>query len=811
MRLTLKGAQNYWYHAGLVSILEKKTGWDRMKAKNFAAQNQIINFNGITRESAATLLNELEAAGFEIQLEEMKQDITASIALPYGTDLAAIKKDLGELTERLTRLETSKTATQPWQSVKDSPVYQNLVKEEVKKVEPKSPIFIGKNEKEKAWTPKSETSPKEDLRENSTESTIGTYWLSRIGIFTLVLGIVLFISYSFQFIGPWGKISTGLAVGASLIGLGDYFTKKEKYQRWAMAIMGGGWAVVYFTVYAAYQIPVTKVINNPLVGFGWLLAVIIGSISHSLRFKSQVLVFFSYFLGFVAITMVEVSFYTLLASFLLGVSIVIVTKKMGWSWLALLGLAAVYLTHYFWLAPLLAATSYSGAESWIDALALPWVGEEWRIYPLMATEKSLIHQAFLVLYWLLFTTIGFFKNEKQEKQNLTFWLLLLNSFIFTSSYIHHLHVYYPSFKYMFPFVMGFVFLILCLVEQKLKRPLLSDLCLAFSVSLFALTIPMYFDGPWVTYGWTFSSVILTWLGLRHHRTVLYRIAWVLAGMVLWRLVNFDYAERDILFHIIMPVRSSFLLFTVAALGFLSNFGIYRISNLQNEREKRISENCFLIATSLALAWAFLMGGLRAASSVFWVLEGIILMILGVRMQRTSVRVFSILFMAFAAIRLATVDCGLEIAKIVSDPKTAIRLIAAGLSIVSILGLSDWLRRKVKTIDFKDWIFSCSLTIGGALLVLRYLYDSGISSWVSIIWGICAFAFIVSGFAVRDCLYRWCGLGIFAMVLLRLFFHDFSALETIYRIVSFIALGAVLIGASFIYNYYSKLLLEDSGK
>jgi uncharacterized membrane protein len=47
-----------------------------------------------------------------------------------------------------------------------------------------------------------------------------------------------------------------------------------------------------------------------------------------------------------------------------------------------------------------------------------------------------------------------------------------------------------------------------------------------------------------------------------------------------------------------------------------------------------------------------------------------------------------------------------------------------------------------------------------------------------------------------------------MVLLRLFFHDFSRLETIYRIVSFIGLGVVFIAASFLYSYYSKVLLAE---
>lgn len=793
MKLTIRGAQRYWFHKGLISIIAARTGWDSEKVKNFLSKNEWMHFNNLEKTAAKDILDRLEQAGFEIRLQALKSDIIAAIGMPYENELANLKEGIEALSSRLSKLEELKGTTDQYQSIKQSVIYQSL-ETSARKVVAKS--ITGEPAKERT------------VSENTAESNIGKYWLSRIGIFTLVLGIVLFISYSFQFIGAWGKILIGAALGASLIGSGNYLALREKYRRWAMATIGGGWAILYFTVYAAYQIPVTKVISNPLIGFMLLLAVIAGSISQSLKFKSTVLVFFSYFLGFVALAMVEVSFYTLVASFLLGLSIVIVTKKMGWTWLALLGLAAVYLTHYFWLAPSLAADSIIGKENWWDALALPWAGEEWSIYPLMATDKSVFHQAFLILYWILFTAIGFFKTKEQENQNITFWLLLSNSSIFTTSYIHHLHVYYPTLKYIFPFGMGIVFLALSFMEQRLKRGLLSDLYLSFSVSLLALIIPMYFDGPWITYGWSASFVILSWLGIRHQRKVLYRIGWVLAAMVLLRLINMDYLERDVLLTVLMPVRISFLIFTTAALSLLASYGIYRVNTLTNEKEKRISENVFLIAASWALACGFLVGGLRAASSVIWVFEGIALMLLGVSHKRFSWRIAAVFFVGFAAFRLALVDCRLEFLKIFSDPKVNIRLLVSGAGILAILGLADWLRRKVKDIQHKDWVISCSITIVGALLVVRYFYDSGISSWISIIWGAAAFAFIVGGFVLKDRLYRWCGLGIFAMVLLRLFIHDFSKLETIYRIISFIGLGGVFMAASFLYSYYSKRLLTE---
>jgi uncharacterized membrane protein len=787
MKLLLRGTRRYWFHEGLIAIVQKQSGWDKEKVKNFLSENDWVSFNSIDQVSAKDLLDRLEAAGFEVLLQESKSEIIATLGLRYENELQAIKEGMQVLVGRLNRLEELKSASASSQ-LKQSEAYQKFSSttfEESATQKSTEPVFA-----------------KQTVSEGSRESNIGKYWLSRIGVFTFVLGIVFFISYSFQFIGAWGKILTGIAIGAALLGLGNYLALQEKYKRWSMAAIGGGWAILYFTVYAAYQIPATKVISNPFVGFLCLLLVMVGSISQSLKFKSPVMVFFSYFLGFVALSTVEVSFYTLIASFLLALSMVIVTKKTGWNWLALLGLAAVYGTHYFWLEPSL--TGIAGEENWWDALTFPWIGDTWRIYPLISREKSLLHLGFLSLYWLLFTTIGFFKNKDEENRNIAFWLLVANSFIFTTSFIHHLHVYYPALKPVFPFVMGAIFFVLSWIEQKVQRGLVSDLYLSFSVSLFALTLPMYFDGPWITYGWSAAFVILSWLGIRHGRKILYRLGWVLAGTVLLRLVSFDYLESDILFSVWMPVRISFFIFFVAGLALLATFGIYRFSALPNEKEKRIAENCFLIASSLAFAWAFLIGGLRATSSVAWILEGILLMILSVRYQRTSLRIFALLFIGFAALRIISVDCGLPLMKLFLDFKVTARLLVLIPAILAILKLGDWLRRATKA----DLWLSNTISLIGATLVLRYFYESDLKAWISIIWGACAFIFLVSGFVLKDKLYRWIGLGIFSLVLLRLFFYDFSNLETIYRIISFIALGIVFIGASFLYSYFSKHLLNE---
>jgi uncharacterized membrane protein len=47
--------------------------------------------------------------------------------------------------------------------------------------------------------------------------------------------------------------------------------------------------------------------------------------------------------------------------------------------------------------------------------------------------------------------------------------------------------------------------------------------------------------------------------------------------------------------------------------------------------------------------------------------------------------------------------------------------------------------------------------------------------------------------------------LFAITILKIFIYDLSFLETTYRITSFIALGLILLGVSYVYQRYKELI------
>ena len=80
-----------------------------------------------------------------------------------------------------------------------------------------------------------------------------------------------------------------------------------------------------------------------------------------------------------------------------------------------------------------------------------------------------------------------------------------------------------------------------------------------------------------------------------------------------------------------------------------------------------------------------------------------------------------------------------------------------------------------------------------------------SAWISIIYVTAALVWIIFGFVKRYSLIRKFGLGLALLSVVKLFIVDLASLTSGYRILSYFALGAVLIAISFVYQYFNRRL------
>ncbi|MBA3247935.1 MAG: DUF2339 domain-containing protein, partial [Pyrinomonadaceae bacterium] len=83
--------------------------------------------------------------------------------------------------------------------------------------------------------------------------------------------------------------------------------------------------------------------------------------------------------------------------------------------------------------------------------------------------------------------------------------------------------------------------------------------------------------------------------------------------------------------------------------------------------------------------------------------------------------------------------------------------------------------------------------------------------LSIIWAVYGGALLVFGLVRRHQLLRVMALLLLGITILKVFFLDLSLLDRIYRIVSFIVLGAILLVVSFLYQQRQQRAAKaDSG-
>ena len=87
------------------------------------------------------------------------------------------------------------------------------------------------------------------------------------------------------------------------------------------------------------------------------------------------------------------------------------------------------------------------------------------------------------------------------------------------------------------------------------------------------------------------------------------------------------------------------------------------------------------------------------------------------------------------------------------------------------------------------------------------------SLISAGWALQAFVVIWIGLAAQNRVLRYAGFGLFGLAIAKTLFVDMSEVEKVYRIVSFLASGFLLVGAGYFYQRYSAVLLkgEDGEK
>lgn len=256
--------------------------------------------------------------------------------------------------------------------------------------------------------PPNASAPKE-ARLFSLEETLGANWLNKIGIAILVIGLAFFLAYKLQTWGPGGKVLCGFAVSFALLGGGVWLERKPTYRIFARGGIGGGWALAYFTTFAMYHLQAARIVDSLPVDLVLMMLVAAGMVGHSLRYKSQTVTALAFMLGFATLLTSHIEepnqtvVFSLAASLILAIALVVVTTIRHWAVLELCGLVAVYTSHFVWLAKVLPDNHADFAEFWPST-------------------------ALILLYWLIFRLAYVLRTPLDKREeNLSSVSAILNS------------------------------------------------------------------------------------------------------------------------------------------------------------------------------------------------------------------------------------------------------------------------------------------------------------------------------------------------------------------------------------------------
>jgi uncharacterized membrane protein len=243
----------------------------------------------------------------------------------------------------------------------------------------------------------------------SLEERLGANWLNKLGISSLVIGLAFFLAVKLQTWGPVGKVLCGYAISLAMLAGGVWLERKATYRIFARAGIGGGWALAFFTTFALYHIPAAHLLNSLVVDLVLMLAVAACMVGHSLLYRSQTVTGLAFMLGFATLLTSHMEaangtvVFSLAASAVLAVALVVVTTLRHWAVLELAGLSAVYLTHFVWLSQVLPDNHASFTAFWPST-------------------------ALILLYWLIFRLAYVLRTPlDQREENLSSLTAVLNS------------------------------------------------------------------------------------------------------------------------------------------------------------------------------------------------------------------------------------------------------------------------------------------------------------------------------------------------------------------------------------------------
>ena len=517
---------------------------------------------------------------------------------------------------------------------------------------------------------------------SNLESKIGGIWLNRVGVVAFIIGAAFFLKLAFDqgWINELTRIAVGTAAGLLMLWLGEK-TRRRGYSGYGQGLTGGGIALLYFTVYAAFYF---YEILHPLAAAALMVLVTLSAVALSVLQSAPAIAVLGLLTGFLTPFLFlppQPQLLPILIYFLLlNLGIVAVSSFKRW---AFMGTTAFILTN----------------------LTMIWMLIN-RLHRPDLDLGPVSYQLFLSLFFLLFIALPLllYYTRRRPLGALGVFLLVAGTASYYALSWFNLQPVYPDQMGLFTAALAGFFLLAGVGARRLpfRDPGLSFTAFSLTAALLVLFIPVQLKQAWITAGWALQAAVLCFLGLRLADRRIRFGFWMVILLATARLLAVEWPLY------INPEEYRFLINRAAVLTFL------------------------LIAILVFCAWLY--HRFRPAEKG-WFNE---VNILGAAA--------GLLFLVF---------CSVDIGR-----------------------YGDVLASR--TGEWTDYHNLSMLAI-------------------SIFWGCYAAVFMAAGFIRKQPLPRYAAIALFGITVVKVFLFDLSFLDLVYRIISLVALGLILLAVSYLYQ------------
>jgi uncharacterized membrane protein len=359
--------------------------------------------------------------------------------------------------------------------------------------------------------------------ENTFEENVAGPLFMKIGITALVLGISFFLKYAFDndWIGETGRILIGLLIGLGLLGIGEKTIRK--YAMYGQAISGAGLAVLYLSIFSAFNY--YHLIGSATAFFAMLVITLVG-IALSFRYEAIPLMVIATAGAFAAPLLTANGQNNQLALFsyivLLDLAVLAVAVFKNWRAVNVVGFIGTAILFSTWAA---------------------------KFYTEQALGSTMF---FLTIFFLLYSFSALIYNliKKEASTGIEQALTLFSGFFYFGASYGLLQANYGFLVGFFALILaGYYFIWAFAVRNFTPEDENLYTFLAFlAVGFITLAIPVQFKQNTITISWAIEALLLMVIGAKLKKNSFVIFSVVVTVLTLFRyffLDSFKYNQYSI--------------------------------------------------------------------------------------------------------------------------------------------------------------------------------------------------------------------------------------------------------------------------